>query len=71
MEVPSQYIRPKQCSLRSDIEAMDRLTVPHIIYCMVSAQQANLSECEGQKSSVATPFSAQVYLTYMALHRNA
>ena len=25
---------------------MDWPSVPHIIYCMVSAQQANLSECE-------------------------
>ena len=31
------------------IEAMDRPTVLHIIYCMVSVQQASLSECEGQK----------------------
>ena len=50
---------------------MDQPTVLHIIYCMVSAQQANLSECEDQKTSVATRFSAQVYLTYMGLHRNA
>ena len=25
-------------------------TMLHIIYCMVSAQQANLSECEGRKN---------------------
>ena len=34
--------------------------------------QANLSECESQKTSVSTPFSAQVYLTYiMGFRRNA
>ena len=27
----------------------------HIIYCMVSVQQANLSEYEGRKTSVMTP----------------
>ena len=31
----------------SDIEAMNQPTMLHIVYCMVSAQQANLSECEG------------------------
>ena len=59
------------CSPRLDIEAMDRPTMLHRIYCMVSVQQVNLSECEVQKTSVSTPFSAQVYLTYMGLRRNA
>ena len=27
-----------------------------IIYCMVSVQQANLSECKGRKTSITTPF---------------
>ena len=31
------------------IEVMDQPTVPHIIYCLVSVQQASLSEWEGQK----------------------
>ena len=35
--------------LRSDIEAMDQPTVLYVIYCMVSVQKANLSECEGRK----------------------
>ena len=50
---------------------MNRPTVLHIIYCMVSAQQANLSECEGQKTAISASFSAQVYLTYMGLRCNA
>ena len=33
---------------RSDIEAMDRPTVLYVIYRMVSAQQTNLSVCDGR-----------------------
>ena len=44
----------------------------HIIYCMVSAQQADLSDsAKAEKTSMSMPFSAQVYLTYMGLRRNA
>ena len=42
---------------RLGIEAMDRPTVLNKIYCMVSAQQVNLSECKGQKT-LSMPFSA-------------
>ena len=38
------------------IEAMDQPTVLYVIYCMVSVQQANLSECEGRKTSATAPF---------------
>ena len=31
----------------------------HIMHCMVSVQQANLSECEGPKTSVTMSFFAQ------------
>ena len=53
------------------MEAMDRPNVLHIIHCMVSVQQANLSECEGQKLPQRRHFCAQVYLTYIGLPRNA
>ena len=62
------------------IETMDQPTVLYVIYCMVSAQQANLSECEVWKTSATTPFFCSSlsrlywtdaeYLTSLWLHNH-
>ena len=53
------------------VEAMDQQTVLHIIYCMLSVQQANLSECEGRKASTMIPFLCLRLYHSMGLLRNA
>ena len=40
---------------------------PIVLYSMVSVQQANLSECEGQKTSAIMPFLVQVYITLVGI----